>query len=66
MLADCSKLKFNSSTELFDEMLLQDIEPVCLDDLCYSSSQLLRFYFKFLQKIFLFDYLFSYAFLLGF
>ncbi|KAK7832344.1 hypothetical protein CFP56_026576 [Quercus suber] len=34
MLADCSKLKFKSSTKLFDEMLLQDIEPVCLDDLC--------------------------------
>nr|POE50052.1 hypothetical protein CFP56_75754 [Quercus suber] len=34
MLADCSKLKFKSSTQLFDEMLLQDIEPVCLDDLC--------------------------------
>ena len=37
---------------IFDEMLLQDIEPVYLDDLCYTSSQLLRFYFKFLQKYF--------------
>ena len=52
MLADNSKLKFKSSIELLDEMLLQDIEPVCLDDLCYTSSQLLRFYFKFLQKYF--------------
>ena len=52
MLADCSKLKFKSSTQLFDEMHLQDIEPICLDDLCYTLSQLLRFYFKFLQKYF--------------
>ena len=51
MLADYLKLKVKSSTQLFDEMLLQDIEPVCLDDLCYTSSQLLRFYFKFLQNI---------------
>nr|POE89394.1 hypothetical protein CFP56_01754 [Quercus suber] len=42
MFADCSKLKFKSSTQLLDEMLLQDIEPIRLDDLCYSSSQLLR------------------------
>ena len=45
MFVDCSKLKFKSNTQLFDEMLLQDIEPIRLDDLCYSSSQLLRFYF---------------------
>nr|POE89401.1 hypothetical protein CFP56_01759 [Quercus suber] len=42
MLAASSKLKFKSSTQLFDEMLLKDIEPACLADLCYSSSQLLR------------------------
>ena len=34
MLANCSKLKFKSSTQLIDEMLLQDVEPICLDDLC--------------------------------
>ena len=45
MFVDCSKLKIKSSTQLFDEMLLQDIETIRLDDLCYSSSQLLRFYF---------------------
>ncbi|KAL0007747.1 hypothetical protein SO802_009249 [Lithocarpus litseifolius] len=37
-----SPIPFRSSTQLFDEMLLQDIEPACLANLCYSSSQLLR------------------------
>ena len=66
MLADSLKLKFKSSTQMFDEMLLQDIEPACLADLCYSSSQIVKVLFLIYTKIFLFDYIFTYAFPLGF